>query len=140
MRAIEAGWIDEAALRELVASLERGADLGVQEVAFEHLGDQLRVSFLDEHARCSPAALKTEVARLLAEKPALTAQDLLARPIQWVTTGDGVFPYAVMADGRHLTVRVNDFPAEPLYTLMIDGVEWIDLDDWPSAWKRGAGG
>ena len=136
VRGIEAGWLDDAQLRELVGALENGTDLGVQELAFEHLGDELRVSFLDDDARCAPAALRAELAGLLAEKPALTTKDLLARPIEWAQTGDGEFPYAVTADGHQLTVRINDFPAEPMYTIMIDGVEWTDLDDWPAAWKR----
>jgi hypothetical protein len=31
---------------------------------------------------------------------------------------------------------VNDFPAEPLYTLIVDGVDRDDLEDWPSAWTN----
>ena len=29
---------------------------------------------------------------------------------------------------------VNDFPAEPIYTLVVDGVALVDLDHWPDAW------
>ena len=39
-------------------------------------------------------------------------------------------------EGRTLRVRVNDFPAEPLYTLLVDGVEIEDLEDWPSRWVK----
>jgi hypothetical protein len=35
-----------------------------------------------------------------------------------------------------MTIRVNDFPAEPLYTLLVDGEEVEDLEDWPEAWTR----
>jgi hypothetical protein len=38
--------------------------------------------------------------------------------------------------GRTYIIRINDFPAEPLYTLLIDGKEVEDLEDWPSAWVR----
>ena len=56
--------------------------------------------------------------------------------ITWHATGDGEFPYRVRHEGRELTIRVNDFPAEPHYTLIVDGSEATDLDDWPPAWKR----
>jgi hypothetical protein len=57
-------------------------------------------------------------------------------PIAWAPTGDGEVPYrAVIADAE-LRVRVNDFPAEPLYSLLVDGRHHQDLDDWPAAWTR----
>lgn len=62
--------------------------------------------------------------------------DLTAVPIAWQHSGDGEYPYHAEVDGRALAVRVNDFPAEPLYTLIVDGAESVDLDDWPSVWRR----
>jgi hypothetical protein len=62
--------------------------------------------------------------------------ELTVRPIRWEHSGDGEFPYHAEVDGRTLTVRVNDFPAEPLYTLIVDGSELLDLDDWPTVWRR----
>ncbi|MEP7291249.1 MAG: hypothetical protein ABI835_05675 [Chloroflexota bacterium] len=56
--------------------------------------------------------------------------------IQWEATGDGEFPYEAEVEGWRCLIRVNDFPAEPLYTLMIDGKEALMLEDWPAAWKR----
>ena len=56
--------------------------------------------------------------------------DLTAMPIRWEHSGDGEFPYHAEVDGRTLTVRVNDFPAEPLYTLIVDGSSW-------STWTTG---
>ncbi|GGM25245.1 hypothetical protein ACFFX1_09490 [Dactylosporangium sucinum] len=63
-------------------------------------------------------------------------RDLTVTPIRWEHSGDGEFPYHAEVDGRSLTVRVNDFPAEPLYTLLVDGAELVDLDDWPPVWRR----
>ena len=60
----------------------------------------------------------------------------LIDPIQWGIGKDGEFPYQTSIDGRHWEIRVNDFPAEPLYTLMIDDQAALDLEDWPSVWKR----
>ncbi len=59
-----------------------------------------------------------------------------ATPIAWERTGDGEYPYRFVLEGRVLTIRVNDFPAEPLYTLIVDGVDAEHLDDWPAAWVR----
>jgi hypothetical protein len=59
-----------------------------------------------------------------------------AREITWHSTGDGEIPYEAKVDGQRWTVQVNDFPAEALYTLIIDGTPVEDLEDWPSAWQR----
>jgi hypothetical protein len=60
--------------------------------------------------------------------------------IAWRSTGGGEIPYEATVGGRRLQVRVNDFPAEPLYTLLVDGVEVEHLDGWPASWQRpGAG-
>jgi len=64
------------------------------------------------------------------------SSDLTVTPIRWEHSGDGEFPYHAEIDGRTLTVRVNDFPAVPLYTLLVDGAELVDLDDWPTVWRR----
>jgi hypothetical protein len=58
------------------------------------------------------------------------------RAITWKHTGDGELPYRAQVEGRALAIRINDFPAEPLYTLIIDGEEIADLDDWPTRWVR----
>ena len=62
---IEAGWLDDDHVRELVQALADGTDLGIEELAFDHLGDELRVSFLDDDARCAPAAMRAELLELL---------------------------------------------------------------------------
>ena len=59
-----------------------------------------------------------------------------SRPVQWHKTDDVDFPYRAEVDGRTWQVRLNDFPAEPLYTLVIDGRPVEDLDEWPLAWQQ----
>jgi hypothetical protein len=61
---------------------------------------------------------------------------LLIAPLVWEATGDGEFPYRAKIGDQTLTIRVNDFPAEPMYTLLIGEEAVQDLDDWPSAWTR----
>ncbi|MGV2288357.1 hypothetical protein AAHK20_06545 [Trinickia sp. YCB016] len=33
-------------------------------------------------------------------------------------------------------IRVNDFPDEFLYTLLIDDVEIIHFNEWPESWSK----
>lgn len=64
-------------------------------------------------------------------------QLLLSQPIEWMKTGDATFPFATVIDGVNYQIRVNDFPAEPLYTLIRNTSERIiDFDTWPPAWRR----
>lgn len=57
-------------------------------------------------------------------------------PVAWEHTGDGEFPYRAAVGGAKLVVRVNDFPAEPLYSLLVNGRAAADLEDWPERWGR----
>jgi len=56
--------------------------------------------------------------------------------IVWEHSGDGEFPYRATVEGQTLTIRVNDFPDEPLYTLFVGDIEFEDLEDWPPLWVR----
>jgi hypothetical protein len=62
-----------------------------------------------------------------------------AMPLVWQPTGDGETPFSTKLGDRVLTIRVNDFPAEPLYTLAVDGEAVEDLDEWPEAWRKPGG-
>lgn len=64
------------------------------------------------------------------------AEDLRQRQIAWESTGDGEFPYQATVDGRNLTVRIGDFPAESFYTLLVEGIAVTEFDNWPLSWRR----
>jgi hypothetical protein len=55
-------------------------------------------------------------------------------PVDWATTSTFPYLFEALVDGRVVRVRLNDFPAEPLCTVIVDGVE-TDLDDWPEFWR-----
>lgn len=38
--------------------------------------------------------------------------------------------------GQEWLIRLNDFPRQPLYTLLIDGIKQVDFDAWPECWQR----
>ncbi len=56
--------------------------------------------------------------------------------IKWESTKNGEFPYQAMVDNHNWIIRVNDFPEEEIYTLIIDGEEVKNFDHWPSTWQR----
>jgi hypothetical protein len=58
------------------------------------------------------------------------------RDIDWQATGNGEYPYYVLIEGSKYVVRVNDFPEELFYTLIVDDVEHTSFDVWPARWTR----
>jgi hypothetical protein len=62
--------------------------------------------------------------------------DVSALPIDFGHTGDGEYPYRAETVLGVVVIRVNDFPAEPLYSIFIDDVFVTDLEDWPEGWVR----
>jgi hypothetical protein len=71
-----------------------------------------------------------------AVQPAKQLDAATKRPIQWALTVDALTPYQAQVDQSHWRLQVNDFPAEALYTLLIDGQPVGDLDEWPEPWQR----
>jgi hypothetical protein len=61
----------------------------------------------------------------------------LERPIHWRHTADPLVPYAARDGDQLLELRLGDFPAEELYTLLVDGVEVLSFSQWPDGWARG---
>ena len=41
-----------------------------------------------------------------------------------------------VVEGQRWLLQLGNFPAEPLYTLVVDGVEIMSFDDWPVLWTR----
>lgn len=71
-----------------------------------------------------------------------TPQDCLSRQVAWAhadkseRSTENWIVYKATVDGQNWTVRMNDFPAEPLYTLQIEGKEIIDFNNWPERWTK----
>ncbi len=59
-----------------------------------------------------------------------------ARATAWRRTASAEHPYEAEVDGHRWTVRVNDFPAEAMYTVLVDGEAVEDLEAWPATWRR----
>lgn len=61
---------------------------------------------------------------------------LLARPLVWHARADVEHPFETHSAGQRWTIRLNDFPAELLYSLLIDGREVARFNAWPEVWLR----
>ena len=50
--------------------------------------------------------------------------------------GENCIMFEAEVEGSRWTIRLNDFPDEPCYTLLINGDYMTHFDDWPAIWKR----
>ena len=62
--------------------------------------------------------------------------EMVAMFIPWEVTEAINLPLRAEVHGHECFIRVNDFPDEPLYTLLVDGEEVRDMDEWPVGWPR----
>lgn len=54
--------------------------------------------------------------------------------LSWRRTGDPEIPYRTEVDGITLTLMLGDFPAEYLYTLLVDDRQVSQFDVLPKTW------
>ncbi len=90
-------------------------------------------------ARHRPEAWKVEDQRkkkgLAYATPALG--EPMARQLTWTATGDPDHPWTAEVDGKRWQVRLNDFPDDFMYGLVIAGETVGHFHDWPQTWRRG---
>ena len=60
----------------------------------------------------------------------------LGKELSWKTTNDPTDPWTIEVDGARWSVRVNDFPDELFYGLLVNGEHVGDFHDWPETWRR----
>jgi hypothetical protein len=68
--------------------------------------------------------------------PRVSLDRCLERDVQWSRTNERTAFWRATVDGETWTVRVNDFPEEQLYTLLVNGEELGSFDGWPRQWSR----
>jgi len=81
----------------------------------------------------SSAALQANLAKRAAQPTAGAQRE---RPLAWNATGDLDVPWGAEVDGESWQVRLNDFPDELMYSLLVGGGVVGDFHDWPKTWKR----
>ena len=62
----------------------------------------------------------------------------LTKNMKWKRTPDSRYPFVSELEGKRCVIRLNEFPDEHLYTLMVDGQEVMSFDDWSAKWNRPA--
>lgn len=60
----------------------------------------------------------------------------LDEKVPWRRGDDPSHPFEAVFDSDKLIIRLNDFPDESLYTLMVNDEEVLNFDDWPEQWPR----
>ena len=60
----------------------------------------------------------------------------LTRELSWHATGDVDHPWATEVAGETWRVRLNDFPDDVMYTLIINDTVIGKFHDWPTTWQR----
>jgi hypothetical protein len=63
-------------------------------------------------------------------------RNFMNEKVVWRNGPNAEYPFASNKDGADLLIRLNDFPAESLYTLLVNQHEVADFEDWPDNWKR----
>ena len=71
-----------------------------------------------------------------AAQPSPDFRAIFDMAMPWSATEDPDTPWRSQLNGHNLAVRMNDFPEQPLYSLLVDGQVAADFDDWPSTWTR----
>src|SRR5678815_4592915 len=65
-------------------------------------------------------------------------RNYLHERIIWHKTTNPEYPYETIHETQTLTIRLNDFPDEHLYTLLANAEPVTSFDDWPDKWIREA--
>ncbi|MBI4142227.1 hypothetical protein HY484_04840 [Candidatus Woesearchaeota archaeon] len=65
-----------------------------------------------------------------------TVRKYFKTDIVWLHTNNPELQYKSCVDKDRLVLRINDFPDEPLYTLIVNDKPLTSFSDWPKNWKR----
>lgn len=63
-----------------------------------------------------------------------TVANLIGQSINWIKHPTNLRYYYIVLNGDVALLRLNNFPEEPLLTLIF-GLEIIDIEDVPEKWK-----
>ena len=70
----------------------------------------------------------------LGKKAIEVLGDITKKEIVWKPSKDVLHPYHAEVAGEHVKLRMNDFPEEPLYTVMHDNKELFHINDFMKNW------
>jgi hypothetical protein len=70
------------------------------------------------------------------KRPVRSLRDCSRQAVLWLKTNDPLTPFRAEVGPDAWSLRLDDFPAEHLYTLIVNGCEVGAFDDWPKNWKQ----
>ena len=62
--------------------------------------------------------------------------EYFAKSIKWEKGSSAEYPFRASINEETLVIRINDFPEEEMYTLLVDGNKICDFTIWPSRWQK----
>ncbi len=68
--------------------------------------------------------------------PKLTLEEARSFPLFFLPVKDSAATWRAFRFDVDVVVCMNDFPDQPLYTLLLDGVPVGSFNDWPERWKK----
>jgi hypothetical protein len=57
-------------------------------------------------------------------------------PLQWRKTSDAEYPFIANDKKYSYRIRVNDFPEEPLFSLLKEDTPLCSFNSWPDHWEK----
>lgn len=63
------------------------------------------------------------------------SKKLFSKNVQWQQTRDAEKPFESKVDGKSWKLRINDFPEEELFTLLINGKAIMSFSETPENWS-----
>jgi hypothetical protein len=100
------------------------------------LSDQGAWESIDLWARHQPDAWRMKSGKKEPTVTSISLKARLARTLRWSAAEDPDMPWITEVDGASWQVRLNDFPDELMYSLLIGDKVVGDFHDWPKTWKR----
>jgi hypothetical protein len=73
---------------------------------------------------------------LVRELRRSASYDRQSTEMTWHPTGDPEYPYRAELGGAVYTLYYGDFPAEPMYSLLVEDQVVDSLDQWPRLWIK----
>jgi hypothetical protein len=62
--------------------------------------------------------------------------DFVTKQIHFGSTSRFDIPWRTVFEGADFAIRVNRFPDEVFYSLLLNGSELGSFNDWPKGWKK----
>jgi len=69
-------------------------------------------------------------------RAAIDIEELFDLPIAWRVKEANAYLLCAQGGGKEYLLRINDFPDEPAYTLIVDGEKVQNFDDRPPNWTH----